>query len=546
MNEILNNLLSLHSESEIAEFKEARNSFDFNKLGKYFSALSNEANLKKLKCAWLVFGVKDNRTVVGSQFRTNLQDLQSLKKEIADKTTNRLTFVDIHEIEHPDGRVLLFEIPAAPQGLRIAWDGHYYGRDGESLGPLNLEEIERIRRQNRASDWSAVTLPSASITDLEPAAIEQARENFFQKNPKLVQEAKQWDIATFLNKAKLTINGQITRAAILLLGKAESSHFLNPASATITWILKDRDGLERDYQHFGCPLLLGVDEVFHKIRPLKYRYMKEGTLFPEEVEQYDPYIIREALNNAIAHQDYELGGKITLVEFEDGRLCFSNVGQFIPGSVESVIQTDAPESRYRNRFLTDAMVNLNMIDTIGSGIRKMFLIQKKRFFPLPEYDLKDNRVQVTVIGRVVDMAYARKLAEYPNLTLEDILLLDRVQKRKPLTDDQAKYLKSLGLIEGRKPNFHISAQIANHSGERMQYIHNRALDDQYYKELILAYLEKFGTAKRVDINGLVLDKLPNVLDETQKYNKVKNLLQALKQKGLIESEGKSWRMSKKI
>lgn len=546
MNEILNNLLSLHSESEIAEFKEARNSFDFNKLGKYFSALSNEANLKKLKCAWLVFGVKDNRTVVGSQFRTNLQDLQSLKKEIADKTTNRLTFVDIHEIEHPDGRVLLFEIPAAPQGLPIAWDGHYYGRDGESLGPLNLEEIERIRRQNRASDWSAVTLPSASITDLEPAAIEQARENFFQKNPKLVQEAKQWDIATFLNKAKLTINGQITRAAILLLGKAESSHFLNPASATITWILKDRDGLERDYQHFGCPLLLGVDEVFHKIRPLKYRYMKEGTLFPEEVEQYDPYIIREALNNAIAHQDYELGGKITLVEFEDGRLCFSNVGQFIPGSVESVIQTDAPESRYRNRFLTDAMVNLNMIDTIGSGIRKMFLIQKKRFFPLPEYDLKDNRVQVTVIGRVVDMAYARKLAEYPNLTLEDILLLDRVQKRKPLTDDQAKYLKSLGLIEGRKPNFHISAQIANHSGERMQYIHNRALDDQYYKELILAYLEKFGTAKRVDINGLVLDKLPNVLDETQKYNKVKNLLQALKQKGLIESEGKSWRMSKKI
>ncbi|WP_211182230.1 RNA-binding domain-containing protein [Advenella sp. EE-W14] len=390
MNEILNNLLSLHSESEIAEFKEARNSFDFNKLGKYFSALSNEANLKKLKCAWLVFGVKDNRTVVGSQFRTNLQDLQSLKKEIADKTTSRLTFVDIHEIEHPDGRVLLFEIPAAPQGLPIAWDGHYYGRDGESLGPLNLEEIERIRRQNRASDWSAVTLPSASITDLEPAAIEQARENFFQKNPKLVQEAKQWDIATFLNKAKLTINGQITRAAILLLGKAESSHFLNPASATITWILKDRDGLERDYQHFGCPLLLGVDEVFHKIRPLKYRYMKEGTLFPEEVEQYDPYIIREALNNAIAHQDYELGGKITLVEFEDGRLCFSNVGQFIPGSVESVIQTDAPESRYRNRFLTDAMVNLNMIDTIGSGIRKMFLIQKKRFFPLPEYDLKNS------------------------------------------------------------------------------------------------------------------------------------------------------------
>ncbi|WP_288373214.1 ATP-binding protein [uncultured Marinobacter sp.] len=252
---------------------------------------------------------------------------------------------------------------------------------------------------------------------------------------------------------------------------------------------------------------MSVDEVFHKIRNLKYRYMREGTLFPEEVDQYDPYIIREALNNAIAHQDYEMGGKVTLIEFEDGRLCFSNPGQFIPGSVESVIQSDAPESRYRNRFLTDAMVNLNMIDTIGSGIRKMFFIQKNRFFPLPEYELKDNRVQVTITGRVVDMAYARKLAEYPNLILEEIMLLDRVQKRKPLTDEQARHLKSLGLIEGRKPNFHISAQLAEHSGERAQYIRNKAFDDQHYKQLILEYLDKFGTAKRVDINKLLLVSL---------------------------------------
>lgn len=393
----LDNLLSLHSESEIAEFKEAKNTFPFDKLGKYFSALCNEANLKNLNRAWLVFGVKDDKSVVGSRFRTNSKDLQSLKKEIADKTTNRLTFIDIHEIKHPDGRVLLLEIPPAPQGLPIAWDGHYYGRDGESLGPLNLEEIERIRAQNRATDWSAVTLPSASIDDLDSTAIAIAQRNFVQKNPRLADEARRWDPATFLNKAKLTINGQITRTAVLLLGKPEASHFLNPASATVTWILKDRDGLERDYQHFGCPLLMSVDEVFHKIRNLKYRYMREGTLFPEEVDQYDPYIIREALNNAIAHQDYEMGGKVTLIEFEDGRLCFSNPGQFIPGSVESVIQSDAPESRYRNRFLTDAMVNLNMIDTIGSGIRKMFFIQKNRFFPLPEYELKDNRVQVTIL-----------------------------------------------------------------------------------------------------------------------------------------------------
>jgi ATP-dependent DNA helicase RecG len=428
--------------------------------------------------------------------------------------------------------------------MPIAWEGHYYGRDGESLGPLNLEEIERIRAQNRAHDWSAATLAEASLDGLDPEAIAQARVSFVKKNPRLADVMQHWDTPTFLNKAKLTINGQITRTAILLLGKPESAHWLNPASATITWILKDRDGLERDYEHFSCPLLLNVDEVFHKIRNLKYRYMMEGTLFPEEVDQYDPYIIREALNNAIAHQDYALGGKVTLVEFEDGRLCFSNQGDFIPGSVESVVRADAPESRYRNRFLADAMVNLNMIDTIGSGIRKMFLIQKKRFFPLPEYNLANGRVEVSITGRVLDVAYARKLAELPDLSLDDIILLDRVQKQKSLTAEQAAYLKGKGLIEGRKPNYHISAQVAQHSGDKAEYIRHRAFDDQHYKQLIVEYLEKFETAKRADIDRLVLDKLPDVLDERQKQHKIKNLLQSLKNQGIIVNLGRTWRLSK--
>lgn len=539
-------LLNQESENEIIEFKEAKFQYDFDKLGQYFSALSNEANLYHQKRAWLVFGVKNNQTVVGTAWKKDAVELQKLKKNIADKVTHRLTFIDIHVVQHPKGRVLLFEIPAAPKGIPIAWNGHYYGRDGESLGPLNLEEIERIRTQNSLHDWSAVTLKDASLDDLDPEAIIQARERFAQKNVKLAVAMQQWDTPTFLNKAKLTINGQITRTAILLLGKPEAEHWLNPASATITWILKDRDGVERDYEHFSCPLLLNVNKVFHKIRHIKYRYITEGTLFPEEIDQYDPYIIREALNNAIAHQDYELGGKVTLVEFEDGHLCFNNHGDFIPGSIESVISSDAPESRYRNRFLVDAMVNLNMIDTIGSGIRKMFIIQKQRFFPLPEYKLNNNRVEVSITGRVIDIAYARKLAQCPNLSLEDIMLLDLVQKNKLLSDKEARYLKSKALIEGRKPNYHISAQLAEISGGKAEYIRHRAFDDQHYKQLIIKCLNKFGNAKRSDIDRLLLEKLPDILNEKQKDNKIRNLLQALKNEGLIEPDGKSWRMSKSM
>ncbi|WP_397379636.1 RNA-binding domain-containing protein [Pseudomonas sp.] len=540
----LQRLLAGSGESEVVEFKEAKNGYDFTKLGKYFSALSNEANLKGVHSAWLVFGVKDNQQVVGSQFRMAFKDLQSLKKEVADKVSQRLTFIEIYTVQHAEGRVLLFEIPAAPQGLPVSWDGHYFGRDGESLGPLSLEEIERIRNQNRLQDWSAGICPGASLADLSAEAIALARREYATKHPKIAAELPTWSDETFLNKAKLTIQGQITRTAILLLGKPEAAHWLNPASPTLSWILKDRDGLERDYQHFSCPLLVSADELYRKIRNLKYRYMSEGSLFPEEVDQYDPFIIREALNNAIAHQDYELGGKVSLVEFEDGRLCFSNPGAFIPGSVEQVIQADAPESRYRNRFLTDAMVNLNMIDTIGSGIRKMFLIQKNRFFPLPEYQLEQNRVQVTITGRVLDISYARKLAELPNLALDDIILLDRVQKQKSLSDTQARHLKAQGLIEGRKPNFHISAQVARHSDDLAQYILNRGIDDTHYKRLICELIQQSGSAKRSAIDKLLVDKLPDVLDIQQKANKIKNLLQALKKQGVIEPKGKLWQMSK--
>lgn len=347
----LDYLLSQDSESEILEFKEAKNNFDLNKLGKYFSALSNKANLMAKEDAWLIFGIKDNKSIVGTNFRNSNTKLQSLKAEIAQKTTNRITFKEIYEIKIQDARVILFQIPSAPRGIPVSWAVHYYGRDGEELNALNLEELELIRKQNREDDWSIGICDKATISDLSKEAIVKARELYSIKNPKLQNDIEQWDDITFLNKAKLCINGKITRTAILLLGKPESEHFISPAVAKISWILKDRDNIEKDYAHFSCPFVLNIEEVYKKIRNLKYRYLREDSLFPDEVDSYDPYIIREALNNCIAHQDYTLGGKINVTENEESLLIFSNMGSFIPQSVENVISSDAPEAQYRNRFL---------------------------------------------------------------------------------------------------------------------------------------------------------------------------------------------------
>ncbi len=328
------------------------------------------------------------------------------------------------------------------------------------------------------------------------------------------------------------------------LGKPESEHFLQPAIAKLSWILKDRDNIPKDYQHFSCPLLISVQEVYKKIRILKYRYMREGSLFPEEVDQYDPFVIREALNNCIAHQDYRLGAKVNIIEREDDCLIFTNDGSFIPKTIEAVLHAEAPESRYRNPFLADAMVNLKLIDTIGSGILRMFKIQKDKYFPLPEYQLENGRVEVSIMGRVLDLNYAKQLARKPDLSLEEIILLDKVQKKKPLNNEAIKQLRNKQLIEGRKPNFHISSSVAKYAGLQDDYMKMKGIDDDYCKKMIIEYLEEFDYGNRSKFENILLDKLPDILSENQKKDKIKNLLQVLRKQGVIKSEGKSWFLRK--
>ncbi len=400
---------------------------------------------------------------------------------------------------------------------------------------MSEEKKERIRSQSIEEDWSAVVCPDAKIEDLEPMAIATARENYKNKFPAKTLEVDNWDDATFLNKAKLTIKGKITRTAIILLGREEAEHFVNPADIKIRWILKDSKGVERDYQIESCPFVLAVDKIYIKIRNLRYRYIKEGTLFPDEVDRYEPFVIREAINNCIAHQDYSLGGRINVVEEED-QLIFTNSGTFIPGSVERVIKDDAPEEKYRNKFLATAMVNLNMVDTIGSGIKKMFNFQRARFFPLPEYDFSNNRVKVTVIGKVLDTDYASVLAKDSELTLEEIMMLDKVQKRTKLkevdnkhllTSSEFKHLKKKGLIEGTRPNVFISAKVAQTTGQKAEYSKFRAFDKQYYLDLIIKAIREHAHLERKDIDELLWDKLPAWMDNKKKKIKINHLLTEL-------------------
>jgi ATP-dependent DNA helicase RecG len=538
----LTELLALPAEIEWIEFKEAKNDYHFDRLGEYFSALSNEANLKGQAWAWLVFGVKDKpKQIVSSSYRPSRPHLDSLKEEIAHQTSNRLTFEEIHEVVRPEGRVVMFQIPPALRGVPTAWKGHYYGRDNEAIGPLSLHEIEQIRKQATREDWSAQICVGATQNDLDPPAIAFARQEFKKKYPRLITDVDGWDDLTFLNKAKVCIGGKMTRTALILLGKRESTHYLSPSHPQLTWILKDRDGIERDYKHFDPPFLLAVDALLANVRNLTCRVLPWGTLFPVELLQYDDWVFRELLHNAIAHSDYTSSGRINVVEFED-RLVVANMGSFLPGDVEDVIRRDAPFSVDRNPFLAQAMVGLQMIDTIGSGIKRIYQVQRKRSFPMPDYDLsRVQEVQVRIIGKVLDEKYTRMLMARKDLDLWDVIALDKVQKGKPLTDDEFKLCKAKKLVEGRRPSLFVSAEIAAATETKAEYIKKRGFDKDHYKKMVVAYLQKFNEAKREDIDKLLLDKLSDALDEGQKVKFIGNLLQEMRREGTIERTGtKRW------
>ena len=526
-------------ENEVVEFKEARSNYHFNDIGKYFSALSNEANLRGLQEAWLIFGISDDKKIVGTDFRKQ-GGLQNLKKEIVNGTNERLTFMEIYILNLEKCRVIAFQIPPAIRGIPTTWQGAAYAREHESISPLPMNKVDLIRSQI-GMDWSKEIVENATFEDLDKEAVKKARELFSkrQSDRKMAQEIlRKLSDAEVLNKAGITIKGEITRTALLLLGKSESSYFFDGFIPRITWTLYNADNSVKTYEHFDMPLLLAVDKVYSRIRNVKYRYIAgQQTLFPDEVDQYEPELIKEIINNCIAHQDYRLRGKINVEEFED-KLIFINEGGFIPETIEQALEPGYKPPYYRNVFLCNAMVNLYMIDTNSMGIPMMYQIQRDKCFPLPTYDLNTiNRVRVIVYGKILDKNYTQLLHSNGELDIQTVFLLDKVQKGQTISKESFKKLKRQGLVEGRYPNLFVSFKVANSVGQKANYIRNKGLEDDICKQLIIKALEAMGEASKQDLMEILEKALPDVLSEEQKSKKVSNLLQAMKKEGMIAVRG---------
>ncbi len=359
------------------EFKSLKNCFN-GKEGD--DIISYVAAISSMDGGYLVIGVKDHSLdIVGTD--TYNYDRQAATMRLVRECSNLpAEGLKIEEFITSDSgkTVWVINIPKHMSRLPVYAHKKLWQRIEDSLVEMTPSRKEKILTESLAiDDWSAQIVPDATIEDLDPKAIALAREKYKELfNGARDAEINAWTDEVFLNKAKLTRKSAITRTTIILLGKSESDHFLNPSICKIRWFLRDEADSNKDFRVFTIPMILAIEELGSLIRNTTYTYTISGSMFPESMSRYDAFTLREPLNNAIAHQDYSKGCHIDVIEYEDEKLCFRNAGQFIPDSVEAVVTNDFPESHYRNPALVEAMRNVKMVETEGGGIRKLFVQQQ--------------------------------------------------------------------------------------------------------------------------------------------------------------------------
>ena len=503
-------------------------------LASYISALAN------MDGGCIVIGVQDGTLAV-----TGIQEFadytaDNVVHRVLGKTPGLPSMgLRVQELRASDtGAVVwLVHVPRhAPRELVFAHD-QAWQRDGDSLTGLREDRRRAILLEPLAGeDWSAVLVPQATLEDLDVAAIAKAREKYAERHQRepWADQIPHWSAEKLLDKIGLTLHGRITRACMLLLGHPESaSAFLSPHPAEITW----KVAAERVAEHFHPPFLLTTTDVALRIRNPNIKLFPANELLAVTLPRYDTNkVLLEGLHNCLAHQDYAQCGRI-VVEESAGLVRMINLGGFFDGQPEDYASGTRTPGRYRNDRLAKAMAEVGMIDKVGFGIHDMVQAQRRRFLPLPDYEGSSLlRTVFNIYGQEIDENYSHWLMERTDLPIEHVLWLDRLQKKLRLDAAQVAELRRAGLIEGRSPKLHISAQMAVATEQEVAYLNHKGLDSKHYKGLVLGLLA-LGPQPRAKINAMLLPKLPAAIALSSQKTFIKNLLQDMVREQLIENAG---------
>lgn len=381
-------------------------------------------------------------------------------------------------------------------------------------------------------DWTGNVVKDADVRSLDPGAVRAARASFRERFPERAAESDGWDDATFLTRAGVFKRGHATVASLILLGKQDAG--VLPPSVCIRWRLLGPSGETLDSRTFQGPLLLSSSQAVSMIRNWTCTVgTGDGA---RKVSAYRNSAILEAVRNAIAHQDYSLGGTVDLVERESESVTVVSRGSFPQRSPESFI-TGSPQPPQRNRFLVSAMAGIGAVPASGTGIRSMYLAQASRRFPMPDFDIRDDSVSVRFPG-IRAGAYARVLDLREDIDLRTMMDLDRLAKLRYLPERRVRALARRGLVEMMDG----VPCIACGAGQAVLSAFVTGTDE----EAVLRLLERNGSVTRSDVADVLAARDPRELTPEQVRVKATNLLQSMRRRGMIEKADGSTRSARYV
>lgn len=497
----------------------------------YVVALANEGG------GYLVLGLEDAypHNVVGT--KQNLNSLGELESKIYNELGIR-TY--IYEIFDKDGnRVVVIDVPSRPVGIVYTFEDVPLMRVGEDLLPMDQRTLLAILQEHEP-DFSQMFCDDVTIDDLDHNAIRILKEKYSrkQKNPAFISLPDQ----QALNDLKLIVNGKVTNAAVLLVGKEEiiATHF---PQAKVMHEYRNVDGQERFDKRivFGQPFYILIDKLWETIDARNGNVPVQEGPYLFDIPFFNEQVIREVVNNAFAHRNYRIGSEIVVKQYPN-KLCVISPGGFPLGVTLNNMLTVS--STPRNRLLADVLAKTGIVERSGQGMDIIFRLTLSEGKQKPDYGKTDDYQVTAILSAVVKepafalfiQAIQQELPENQKLSVFDIMTFSAIREGKqPWDKDIAKRLYELGYLEKRGKTSAIRYIMPRRyyelTGNMTEYSNLIDWDDEQVWAVLFPYLNKYGKAKKTDISKLLMSHISD--------SQLRRVIERFTDKGLIIKSGKT-------
>ena len=473
----------------------------------YVTALCNEGG------GYLVLGMEDAypHQVVGT--KQNKGTIGELESNIYRDISIRPSIYELYEDETTkERRVLVIDVPGRPIGKLFRFEDVPLMRVGEELKPMSDEEIFKIL-QEQEPDFSSEIFSTVSINDLDTEAIRILKQKYAtkQKNPNFLTLPDE----QVLSDLQLMKEGKVTYAALILVGKREKLIELLPQASVILEYRKSENLVPYDNRYtYSEPFYKMIDMLWHDINLRNDKIDVNDNSYIFNIPFFNEDVIREAINNAIAHRDYRRTSETVIKQYPQ-KLIVMNAGGFPLGiSIDNLLRV---QSTPRNRLLADVLEKTGVVERSGQGIDKIFKNTLSEGKDSPDYSHSDSfRVELHLSAVIKDKAFAmfleseqRDLAEEDRLSVFDVISLNEVRqgKSQSVEKDSIEKLLSCGLIEKRgrtRGTYYIlSKSYYEFSGQEGEYSQKDDWGINQVMSVIMPHLTKFGKAKMKDFAKLL-------------------------------------------